>query len=185
MLEGAGPPAPGIRPPSPARSVPAPPPHQAFPAELTESVVPGFDSLPAGTGRRRNRPAGGLSPGRRWHRDWRPCCRSVERSSGGGGCRRRRCRPPCGTGRTANAAPLRIRQCRCPADRLSRSAGCSHPGSSAHDLLHSTSRATSRTTVRAGMLMPRARVSVAKTTFRNPAAKRSSTVSLKAGTMPA
>ena len=48
---------------------------------------------------------------------------------------------------------------------------------------HLTSR--SRTTVRAGMLMPRASVSVAKTAFTRPRTKHSSTVSLNAGTRPA
>src|SRR3954452_203995 len=48
---------------------------------------------------------------------------------------------------------------------------------------HLTSR--SRTTVRAGMLMPRASVSVAKTALTSPRTKHSSTVSLKAGTRPA
>ena len=41
------------------------------------------------------------------------------------------------------------------------------------------------TTVRAGMLMPRARVSVAKTTFTSPSTKHASTASLNGGTMPA
>src|SRR3954471_5479989 len=48
---------------------------------------------------------------------------------------------------------------------------------------HFTSR--SRTTVRAGMLMPRARVSVANTALTRPRTKHSSTVSLNAGTSPA
>ena len=48
---------------------------------------------------------------------------------------------------------------------------------------HFTSR--SRTTLRAGMLMPSARVSVAKTAFTRPRTKHSSTVSLNAGTRPA
>ncbi|CAM5367875.1 hypothetical protein STANM309S_04861 [Streptomyces tanashiensis] len=43
----------------------------------------------------------------------------------------------------------------------------------------------SRMTVRAGMLMPRARVSVAKTAFTRPRTKSSSTTSLKVGSMPA
>ena len=43
----------------------------------------------------------------------------------------------------------------------------------------------SRMTVFAGMLMPRASVSVAKTAFTNPRLKRSSTVSLKLGNNPA
>ena len=43
----------------------------------------------------------------------------------------------------------------------------------------------SSTTVRAGMLMPRARVSVAKTTFTSLRLKSSSTTSLKAGRSPA
>ena len=43
----------------------------------------------------------------------------------------------------------------------------------------------SRMTVRAGMLMPRARVSVAKTTLRRPLTKSSSTMWRKAGSMPA
>ena len=41
------------------------------------------------------------------------------------------------------------------------------------------------TTVRAGMLIPRARVSVANTTFTSPSAKQASTASLNGGTMPA
>ena len=41
------------------------------------------------------------------------------------------------------------------------------------------------TTERAGMLMPTARVSVAKTTFTRPAVKHASTTSLNGGTMPA
>ena len=41
------------------------------------------------------------------------------------------------------------------------------------------------TTERAGMLMPTARVSVAKTTLTNPSMKQCSTASLKGGTMPA
>ncbi len=41
------------------------------------------------------------------------------------------------------------------------------------------------TTVRAGMLIPSDRVSVAKTTWRRPAAKQASTASRKAGTSPA
>ncbi len=41
------------------------------------------------------------------------------------------------------------------------------------------------TTVRAGMLIPSDRVSVANTTLSNPAAKHSSTVSRKTGTRPA
>src|SRR4028118_1278066 len=48
---------------------------------------------------------------------------------------------------------------------------------------HLTSR--SRTTGRAGMLMPSARVSVAKTALTRPRTKHSSTVSLNAGTSPA
>ena len=43
----------------------------------------------------------------------------------------------------------------------------------------------SSTTVRAGMLMPSARVSVAKTAFTRPRTNSSSTTSLKAGSMPA
>ena len=43
----------------------------------------------------------------------------------------------------------------------------------------------SMTTVRAGMLMPSERVSVANTTLTRPAWKSSSTVSLKTGTWPA
>ena len=43
----------------------------------------------------------------------------------------------------------------------------------------------SMTTVRAGMLMPRARVSVAKTAFTSPDSKQASTVSLNGGTIPA
>ena len=43
----------------------------------------------------------------------------------------------------------------------------------------------SMTTERAGMLMPSESVSVAKTTWRRPAAKHSSTVSRKTGTSPA
>ena len=43
----------------------------------------------------------------------------------------------------------------------------------------------SMTTERAGMLIPSDRVSVAKTTLSNPAAKHSSTVSRKTGTSPA
>ncbi len=43
----------------------------------------------------------------------------------------------------------------------------------------------SMTTERAGMLMPRARVSVANTTFTRPAAKASSTASFIGGTIPA
>ena len=43
----------------------------------------------------------------------------------------------------------------------------------------------SMTTVLAGMLMPSARVSVAKTARTRPAANSSSTTSLKAGSMPA
>ena len=43
----------------------------------------------------------------------------------------------------------------------------------------------SMTTVRAGMLMPRASVSVANTALTSPAAKHSSTASLNGGTMPA
>ena len=41
------------------------------------------------------------------------------------------------------------------------------------------------TTVRAGMLIPRARVSVANTTFTSPSTKQASTASLNGGTMPA
>ncbi len=41
------------------------------------------------------------------------------------------------------------------------------------------------TTVRAGMLTPTARVSVAKTTLISPSMKHASTASLNAGTMPA
>ena len=41
------------------------------------------------------------------------------------------------------------------------------------------------TTVRAGMLMPSASVSVANTTFTSPSAKHASTASLNGGTMPA
>ena len=41
------------------------------------------------------------------------------------------------------------------------------------------------TTDRAGMLMPRASVSVAKTTFTSPSTKHASTASLKGGTIPA
>ena len=41
------------------------------------------------------------------------------------------------------------------------------------------------TTDRAGMLMPRARVSVANTTFTSPSTKQASTASLKGGTIPA
>ena len=48
---------------------------------------------------------------------------------------------------------------------------------------HLTSR--SSTTVRAGMLMPSARVSVANTALTRPRTKHSSTVSLNAGTRPA
>ena len=43
----------------------------------------------------------------------------------------------------------------------------------------------SMTVVRAGMLIPSERVSVAKTTDSSPLAKHSSTVSRKAGTRPA
>ena len=43
----------------------------------------------------------------------------------------------------------------------------------------------STTTVRAGMLMPRASVSVAKTTFNRPSEKHCSTAWRKAGTRPA
>ena len=43
----------------------------------------------------------------------------------------------------------------------------------------------SMTTERAGMLMPRARVSVAKTTRQRPDSNSSSTHSLKVGSMPA
>ena len=43
----------------------------------------------------------------------------------------------------------------------------------------------SMTTVRAGMLMPRARVSVAKTARIRPAVKSSSTISRKVGSIPA
>ena len=41
------------------------------------------------------------------------------------------------------------------------------------------------TTVRAGMLMPSASVSVANTTLTRPSAKQASTASLNGGTMPA
>ena len=41
------------------------------------------------------------------------------------------------------------------------------------------------TTVRAGMLMPRASVSVAKTILTRPSVKQCSTASLNGGTMPA
>ena len=41
------------------------------------------------------------------------------------------------------------------------------------------------TTERAGMLMPRARVSVANTALTSPAEKQASTVSLNGGTIPA
>ena len=41
------------------------------------------------------------------------------------------------------------------------------------------------TTDRAGMLMPRANVSVANTTFTSPSTKQASTASLKGGTIPA
>jgi len=41
------------------------------------------------------------------------------------------------------------------------------------------------TTVRAGMLIPSDRVSVAKTAFKSPAEKQASTASRNAGTMPA
>ena len=43
----------------------------------------------------------------------------------------------------------------------------------------------SSTTVRAGMLMPSARVSVAKTSLQAPVANPSSTIALKAGSCPA
>ena len=43
----------------------------------------------------------------------------------------------------------------------------------------------SSTTVRAGMLMPSANVSVANTALTSPATNSSSTVSLKTGSMPA
>ncbi len=43
----------------------------------------------------------------------------------------------------------------------------------------------STTTVRAGMLIPRARVSVANTTFNRPCEKQRSTAWRKAGTSPA
>ena len=43
----------------------------------------------------------------------------------------------------------------------------------------------STTTLRAGMLIPSARVSVAKTTLMSPSVKHLSTPSLKAGTIPA
>jgi hypothetical protein len=43
----------------------------------------------------------------------------------------------------------------------------------------------SSTTVRAGMLMPRARVSVANTARMRPAVNSSSTISRKVGSMPA
>ena len=43
----------------------------------------------------------------------------------------------------------------------------------------------SMTTVRAGMLMPRASVSVANTTFTSPSVKQASTASLNGGTIPA
>ena len=43
----------------------------------------------------------------------------------------------------------------------------------------------SSTTLRAGMLMPRARVSVANTTLTRPFTYASSTASLKAGSIPA
>ena len=43
----------------------------------------------------------------------------------------------------------------------------------------------SMTTVRAGMLTPRARVSVANTAFTRPSTKHASTASLNGGTMPA
>ena len=43
----------------------------------------------------------------------------------------------------------------------------------------------SSTTVRAGMLMPSARVSVANTAFTSPATNSSSTVSLNTGSSPA
>ncbi len=48
---------------------------------------------------------------------------------------------------------------------------------------HLTSR--SSTTERAGMLMPSARVSVAKTAFTRPRTNSSSTTSLKVGSIPA
>ncbi len=55
--------------------------------------------------------------------------------------------------------------------------------STCRDPSHLTS--LSSTTERAGMLMPSARVSVAKTTRTRPRAKRSSTVSLNSGSIPA
>ncbi len=71
------------------------------------------------------------------------------------------------------------------AGRPGRSAGCTPPPSGRHGPRRCTCVSFSSTTVRAGMLMPSASVSVANTALTRPATNNSSTVSLNTGSSPA